>query len=139
MPPAPAAPVADAPPAAPAALPAPAPAPPALAAAPAAPASQPLRTPPRATGAGLSGDSIQKVYPRSAIRMGIEGLVVLDVQVGPDGRARQVRVRRSSGYDVLDEAAVTMAREAGFAAATVDGAPVTDWLTGLRIRFSLER
>lgn len=90
-------------------------------------------------GAGLSADTIRKVYPKSAIRMGIEGLVVLDVEVGADGRARQVRVRRSSGYDVLDDAAASMVREASFAAATVDGAPVTDWLPGLRIRFALER
>jgi protein TonB len=97
------------------------------------------RTAPRATGAGFSEDAIRKVYPRSAIRMGLEGLVVLDVQVGPDGRAATVKVRQSSGYDVLDEAAASMAREARYAAATVDGRPVADWLPGLRIRFSLER
>ena len=110
-----------------------------MAAAPAPPPAAAARTPARVTGAGFSEDSIRKVYPRSAIRMGIEGLVVLDVQVGTDGRAQAVKVRQSSGYDVLDEAAATMVREARFAAATVDGAPVTDWLPGLRIRFALER
>lgn len=97
------------------------------------------RTAARTTGAGFSEDAIRKFYPRSAVRMGMEGLVVLDVQVGPDGRATAVKVRQSSGYDVLDEAAASMAREARYAAATVDGRAVTDWLGGLRIRFSLER
>lgn len=90
-------------------------------------------------GAGFSEDTIRKFYPRVAIRMGMEGLVVVDVQVNADGRAAAVRLRQSSGYDLLDEAALAMARDARFTPATLDGQPVTDWLNGLRIRFALER
>ena len=38
-------------------------------------------------------------------RLGEQGKVVISVRVGADGSPRQVDVRRSSGFDRLDEAA----------------------------------
>ena len=35
--------------------------------------------------------------------MGWEGLVALSLQIESDGRLQQVRVKRTSGYKVLDE------------------------------------
>ena len=49
-------------------------------------------------------------YPAPARRMGMEGIVLLEVIVAPDGRAREVRVLRSSGHAMLDEAAVSTVR-----------------------------
>ncbi len=49
-------------------------------------------------------------YPEQARRMNLEGSLVLSVDVLADGSVDQIRVLRSSGYDVLDEAAVRIVR-----------------------------
>lgn len=49
-------------------------------------------------------------YPEAARREGIEGSLVLSVDILPDGGIDQVRVLRSSGHSVLDEAAVRIVR-----------------------------
>ena len=41
----------------------------------------------------------------------MEGVVLLDVLVAPDGSAADVRVRRSSGFPLLDESALTTVRQ----------------------------
>lgn len=50
-------------------------------------------------------------YPRVARNLGIEGVVLLDILVMPDGRASDVRVLESSGYAPLDDSAVTTVRQ----------------------------
>jgi protein TonB len=52
---------------------------------------------------------VERVVPQ--LPLGLEDLaepraVLLGIRVGSDGRARQVQVKRSSGYDLLDQAAV---------------------------------
>lgn len=49
-------------------------------------------------------------YPEAARRQGIEGALVLSVDILADGSIDQVRVLRSSGHDILDEAAVRIVR-----------------------------
>lgn len=44
-------------------------------------------------------------YPREAMRQGLAGTVELEILVGIDGRPLDVRVVRSSGHRVLDQAA----------------------------------
>lgn len=44
-------------------------------------------------------------YPSAARRRGIEGTVLLEVLVSPQGQAEQVEILRSSGSSLLDEAA----------------------------------
>ncbi|MFC3813978.1 energy transducer TonB [Lysobacter sp. GCM10012299] len=44
-------------------------------------------------------------YPREAVREGLMGTVELEILVGIDGRPLEVRVVRSSGHRVLDQAA----------------------------------
>lgn len=44
-------------------------------------------------------------YPREALASGLEGTVLLQVLVGPDGRPLDVQVHQGSGYRVLDDAA----------------------------------
>jgi protein TonB len=64
-------------------------------------------------------------YPAAARRMGMEGVVRLEVIVAPDGRVREVRVLRSSGHAMLDEAAVsTVRRQWRFVPARREGVPV---------------
>jgi len=49
-------------------------------------------------------------FPSAARRAGLSGSPVLEVEIAADGRLRQARVRRSSGYDALDQAALTILR-----------------------------
>ena len=73
-------------------------------------------------------------YPARARRQGWQGTVDVDLQVGRDGVVEQASVGRSSGYALLDHAAVSVARRSRF------------WLAGgagglrgqLRYRFVIE-
>ncbi|MFL6575218.1 MAG: TonB family protein [Povalibacter sp.] len=66
-------------------------------------------------------------YPASLIRQGIEGTVVLSVQVLENGRVGDVRIDSSSGDSRLDESAVREARRWRFVPGTRDGIPVVLW------------
>lgn len=56
---------------------------------------------------GLLRDRIQSrtVYPGEAVRRGQQGEVLLRIRIGPDGSLKDVRIGRSSGVRLLDEAA----------------------------------
>jgi len=49
-------------------------------------------------------------YPEQARRRNLDGSLVLSVDVLPDGSIERVQVLRSSGYELLDEAAVRIVR-----------------------------
>ena len=49
-------------------------------------------------------------YPLAARRLGVEGVVMLEVLVRPDGSPAEVRVRTSSGSPLLDDSAVDTVR-----------------------------
>ena len=53
-----------------------------------------------------------KRYPRAAIDNGWEGEVVLLLSIGADGRIAALRVKASSGYELLDRQALDMFRNA---------------------------
>ena len=64
-------------------------------------------------------------YPRVAIVDGLEGVVLLRVLVGTDGKPVEVTVEKSSGHRVLDrEAQRHVLRHWTFRPATRDGQPV---------------
>ncbi|NKI35658.1 energy transducer TonB [Wenzhouxiangella sp. XN79A] len=69
-------------------------------------------------------------YPEQARRQGLEGSLVLSVDVLPDGSIERVQVLRSSGHEMLDEAAVRIVRlSAPFSALPPDILAETDILT----------
>lgn len=49
-------------------------------------------------------------YPEEAVRNDITGNLLLDVAINPDGSLKSVRVLRSSGHQVLDQAAERIVR-----------------------------
>lgn len=53
-----------------------------------------------------------KRYPRIALMRQWQGTVVLQLNIGVDGRVQEHRLARSSGHDVLDQQALEMLREA---------------------------
>jgi len=52
-------------------------------------------------------------YPRAARRAGLEGTVTLALRIDGAGRIVAVDVARSSGHDLLDQAAVTSTKQLG--------------------------
>lgn len=56
-------------------------------------------------------------YPQSARQAGLEGTVVLKVQILETGRAGNISISRSSGHEILDDAAIAALREWRFAPA----------------------
>jgi protein TonB len=75
-------------------------------------------------------------YPAEARRLGQQGRVILEVEVGADGRAANVSVKRSSGFPALDSAAVQGVRRWTFDPARVAGLPVVS-RADVPVNFSL--
>lgn len=75
-------------------------------------------------------------YPPLARRRGWQGEVLLRIHVTSGGAPLAVRVQRSSGHRVLDDAAVAAARSWRFAPALHDGTPAPRWVE-IPIRFAI--
>jgi len=67
-------------------------------------------------------------YPPLALRRGLEGRVVLKVQVSRKGRPLQVILAKSSGHVVLDRAAIKTVREWVFKPGKLNGVPIDMWV-----------
>ncbi len=80
--------------------------------------------------------SVQPAYPASARNLGLEGVVVLAITIGTDGRVQKARVLKGLGGG-LDEAAVSAARRTVWQPATLGGQPVQS-TRRFSIRFSLK-
>ncbi len=76
-------------------------------------------------------------YPRIARERGYQGTVLLDVFVNSRGRVEDLRVHNSSGYQVLDEAAVSAVREWTFEPGRRGEQKVAMWVK-VPVRFELE-
>ncbi len=76
-------------------------------------------------------------YPMVARRMGYQGKVILNVEVLAEGKAGEVKLHQSSGYEILDKAALQTVKTWRFAPARRFGQPVTMWFL-VPIKFSLE-
>ncbi len=83
-------------------------------------------------------DPRQPDYPPTALRAGVEGRVLLRVDVGADGRPTDVQVVERSGSSELDRAAERAVREWTFHPATRDGKPVPSSVQ-VPVDFSVER
>lgn len=73
---------------------------------------------------GLSGSLGGRVsYPLAARRAHLQGVVVLRLRLAQDGRILGVRVSRTSGHGVLDDAALASVRDVGALPAPPEGVP----------------
>lgn len=91
---------------------------------------------PRFDAAYLSNPA--PIYPSASLTMGEQGKVLLNVLVSPTGLAQEVRVRTSSGFDRLDQAAREAVRRWKFIAAQQGGEAVGAWVV-VPIQFNLRR
>ena len=76
-------------------------------------------------------------YPRTARRRRYEGTVMLEVLVSIQGRVRDLRLAESSGYDILDEAAVEAVRDWSFEPGRRGRQPMEMWVK-IPIKFQLQ-
>lgn len=74
------------------------------------------------------------VYPDEAVRRGIEGKLVLKLTISASGTVSRVEVAESSGYRMLDDAAIAAVREWKFVPAHRGGQPVL-WTARQPVRF----
>ena len=116
--------------------PAPAAAPEPAAAAPAAPAETGAGTPAGAAGTGAvelpsSGASYLQnpapVYPTISKRLGEQGKVIVRVLIGKDGLPQRAELKRSSGYDRLDRAALDYVMRCRYVPGKIGGEPQAMW------------
>lgn len=95
----------------------------------------------RAAGGGFArpdyGANSPPKYPPLAREKGYEGTVYLRALIERDGRVGNLAIDRSSGYEILDRAAVDSVREWAFLPARKDGKPVASWVL-LPVRFVLK-
>lgn len=75
-------------------------------------------------------------YPRLAIRLGKQGVVLLDVCVSASGTVEDAKVAAGSGYEILDESALEAVRGWRFAPGQRNGQPAGMWVR-VPVRFNL--
>lgn len=97
---------------------------------------------PPLTAAGPSrpaerSDCPPALYPPLLRERGVEGLVRVRVQVGPQGQTLAVQLAAGSGYRLLDEAALAQARACRWRPALADGQQIASWVE-FPSRFSLQ-
>ncbi len=76
-------------------------------------------------------------YPKIARRRGYQGSVVLEVLVGQNGKVVDLRVAKTSGYPILDKAAITTVKDWSFEPGMVGKERVVMWVR-IPIRFELK-
>jgi protein TonB len=76
-------------------------------------------------------------YPPISKRLGEQGKVTLRVLIGIDGRAKKVEIRRSSGFDRLDQSATNAAMSWRYVPGKRGGVPEEMW-SDVPINFVLE-
>ncbi|HEY1029836.1 MAG TPA: energy transducer TonB [Pseudomonas sp.] len=102
----------------------PPPAPPTVAEAPPAP---PPEVPPSANAGYLQNPAPE--YPSLAQRRGWEGTVLLRVHVLASGKPSDIRIQRSSGREVLDDAAVRAVKRWSFVPARRGDQTIAGWVS----------
>ena len=75
-------------------------------------------------------------YPRAARRRGMEGLVEINILVDRQGRVKEQRLHQSSGYNILDRAALKAVKKWRFDPGVKDGKVCEMWVK-VPVRFRL--
>lgn len=112
-------------------------APPSPVAASAPPASVPVEQKPLVRAEADYLNNPKPTYPRLSKRLGEQGEVRLKVLVATDGRVVSVQLNLSSGYERLDETAITSVKQWRFKPATQGGEPLETWVE-VPVKFVLE-
>ncbi|MDB6031056.1 MAG: TonB family protein [Verrucomicrobiales bacterium] len=82
--------------------------------------------------------SPEPLYPVAARRRGLEGLVTLRLLVNASGKADRVEIAKSSGFSLLDEAAIAAVKRWDFEPGERAGKPAASQVD-IPIRFRLQK
>lgn len=103
--------------------------------APVQPVAEPAIEPPRYNAAYLSNPP--PAYPMAARRRGIEGTVLVRAEIAEGGECRKTELKKGSGNDLLDQAALEAVRKWRFVPARRGGQAVVAWVE-VPITFKLD-
>ncbi len=67
-------------------------------------------------------------YPRRALELGQQGIVTLHAEILQDGRAKTLKIVRSSGHRLLDKAALAAVKRWEFEPTNINGNMITSWV-----------
>jgi protein TonB len=112
-----------------------APAPPATSAAPPAPPAE-SSEPPVVHEPRYRHPPTPPRFPPRALELNQHGTVVVRALVGPDGASHEIIVWRSSGFALLDQAALRAVREWAFEPASIGGRRIASWVE-VPVRFAI--
>lgn len=98
-------------------------------------APEPIVEAPRFNAAYLNNPP--PAYPLAARRRGIEGSVLVRAEVQADGSCSRVELKKTSGFDPLDQAALEAVRKWRFVPAKKGSQSITAWVE-VPITFKLE-
>lgn len=84
---------------------------------------------PSTPAAIVAPEACQPTWPTSSIDKHESGTVKMQVLVGADGRASDVKIAQSSGYRELDRASVTAMAKCRFTPASTDTPTVANWFS----------
>lgn len=88
--------------------------------------------------ASLSGGyQLIPKYPEGLRRRGIEGTVLLSVEILPTGGVGQIKIIQSAGYDSFDNSAIEAVKQWHFNPAVKNGIPISSWIK-LPVKFTLQ-
>jgi protein TonB len=77
--------------------------------------------------------SCEKQYPPTAVRLNQQGTTIVNFTVDTDGSVSNVHVARSSGHEMLDDAAIRCATSWRYRPAFENGRPVpASWTTNVQ-------
>lgn len=99
------------------------------------PVAEPVLEPPRYNAAYLSNPP--PAYPLSARRRGIEGTALIQAEVSPEGLCLRAELKKSSGAEALDQAALEAVRKWRFVPARRGSQAVAAWVE-VPITFKLD-
>lgn len=77
-------------------------------------------------------------YPEVARLRGYEGIVLIAAEILPNGRVGEAKIKKSSGYAVLDQSALDAVKPWRFEPAKKAGQPFTMWVE-VPIKFVLQK
>jgi protein TonB len=76
----------------------------------------------------LYRENMPPVYPEIARVHGYEGIVLVAAEILPNGRVGNMKIRKSSGYAILDQSALEGVKPWKFEPAKKSGKPFTIWV-----------
>jgi len=84
------------------------------------------------------GENMPPAYPEVARLRGYEGIVLIAAEILPNGRVGETKIKKSSGYAVLDQSALDAVKPWRFEPAKKAGQPFTMWVE-VPIKFVLQK